>query len=100
MSNDPTAKVLFRVPDDEGGATVETLWAVPLGGDRYTLDNSPFYAYGVSWQETEFAPVDPQEGLPTFQSVVSKSGNHTVRVIFISHVAPGNNSAQYLLALL
>ena len=99
MSNDPTAKVLFRVPDDEGGATVETLWAVPLGGDRYTLDNSPFYAYGVSWQDTVFAPVDPKEGLPTFQSVVSKSGNRTVRVIFDPPVAPGNHSDQVLQGL-
>lgn len=99
MSNDPTAKVLFRVPDDEGGATVETLWAVPLGDDRYTLDNSPFYAYGVSWLDTVFAPVDPQEGLPTFQSVVSKSGNRTVRVIFDPPVAPGNHSDQVLQGL-
>lgn len=57
MSADPTAKVLFRVPDDEGGATVETLWSVPLSDDRYTLDDSPFYADGVSWQGTVFSPL-------------------------------------------
>ncbi len=99
MSNDPTAKVLFRVPDDEGGATVETLWAVPLGDDRYILDNSPFYAYGVSWQDTVFAPLDMQEGLPTFQSIVAKSGNRTVRVIFDPPVSSGNASDQVLQGL-
>jgi len=99
MSNVPTAKVLFRVPDDEGGATVETLWAVPLGDDRYILDNSPFYAYGVSWQDTVFAPLDMQESLPTFQSVVAKSGNRTVRVIFDPPVSPGNASDQVLQGL-
>lgn len=99
MSNHPTAKVLFRVPDDEGGATVETLWAVPLGGDRYKLDNSPFYAYGVSWQDTVFAPIDPQEGLPTFHSVISKSGNRTVRIIMDPPVAPGNHSDHVLQGL-
>ena len=100
MSNDPAAKVLFRVPDDQGGATVETLWAVPLGDDLYQLDNSPFYAYGVSWQDTVLAPTDPQEGLPTFQSVIAKSGNKTVRVIFDPPVSPGNASDQVLQGLL
>lgn len=99
MSSDPTAKVLFRVPDDEGGATVETLWATPLGDDRYKLDNSPFYAYGVSWQDTVFAPINAQEGLPTFQSIVAKSGNRTVRVIFDPPVSPGNVSDQVLQGL-
>ncbi|MFC5576662.1 DUF4265 domain-containing protein [Lysobacter niabensis] len=99
MSNDPTAKVLFRVPDDEGGATVETLWAIPLGDGRYKLDNSPFYAYGVSWQDIVLAPIDAQEGLPTFQSVLTKSGNRTVRVIFDPPIAPGNSSDQVLQGL-
>lgn len=57
MSTDPMAKVLFRVPDDEGGAMVETLWAAPLGDDRYTRDKSPFHAYGISWQNTLFSPL-------------------------------------------
>lgn len=40
LNDSPTAKVLFRVPDDDGGANVETLWAVPLGEDRYQLASS------------------------------------------------------------
>lgn len=81
MSSSPTAKVLFRIPEDDGSTSVETLWAVPLGNDLYKLDNSPFYAYGTSWQDTVHAPFDPQEGMPTFQSVVERSGNRTVRLI-------------------
>ena len=100
MSNDPETKVLFRVPDDQGGATVETLWAISLGSDKYKIDNSPFYAYGVSWQDTVFAPTDPQEGLPTFQSIVAKSGNRTIRVIFDPPVSPGNVSDRALQGLL
>ncbi|MBN6152746.1 DUF4265 domain-containing protein [Xanthomonas sp. AmX2] len=99
MGNEPAAKVLFRVPDGEGGAMVETLWAISLGDDLYKLDNSPFYAYGVSWQDTVLAPLDPQEGLPTFQSVVAKSGNRTVRLIFDPPVSPGNASDQVLQGL-
>jgi len=99
MSNDPTAKVLFRVPDVDGGATVETLWAVPLGNDFYKLDNSPFYAYGVSWQDTVYAPVSPEEQMATFQSVVERAGNRTVRIIFDPPVSPGNSSDQVLQGL-
>lgn len=79
MSGEPTAKVVFRVPDHEGGASVETLWAAPIGNDYYKLDNSPFYAYGVSWQDTVWAPFDAREGMATFQSVVTRSGHRTIR---------------------
>ncbi|OOW87423.1 hypothetical protein Xvtw_06640 [Xanthomonas campestris pv. vitiswoodrowii] len=96
MSSESTAKVLFRVPDDDGSASVETLWAIPLGGDLYKLDNSPFYAYGVSWQDTVLAPIDPREQMPTFQSVVERSGNRTIRVIFEPPVSPGNASDELL----
>lgn len=99
MSNEPTAKVLFRVPDGEGDAIVETLWATPLGSDHYKLDNSPFYAYGVSWEDTVFAPYDAQEGFPTYHSVVAKSGNRTIRTIADPPVSPGNAADQLLQTL-
>jgi hypothetical protein len=78
----PSAKVLFRVLDEDGSAEVETLWAHDLGRDRYRLANCPFYAYGVSWQDVVHAPFDPQEGFPTFQRVLEKSGNRTIRIVF------------------
>ena len=93
-SSQPNAKVLFRVPDDDGTANVETLWATRLGGDAYKLDNSPFYAYGVSWEDVVSAPFSADEGFPTFERVVSKSGNKTVRVIFDLAIEEGNASAR------
>jgi len=92
MSEQPSSKVLFRVPDEDGGATVETLWAYSLGNDTYRLDNSPFYAYGVSWHDVVLAPFSAEENMATFQSVVEKSGNRTIRVLFDPPVAPGNAS--------
>jgi hypothetical protein len=41
----PDVKVKLESADGD----VETLWATTLGEDRYRLDNSPFFAYGVSW---------------------------------------------------
>jgi hypothetical protein len=74
-SDNPTAKIALRGPDGE----VETLWAFDLGGDHYRLDNTPWYAYGISWQDVLEARPD-QDGQLQLVKVVSKSGNRTVRV--------------------
>ena len=88
----PNAKVLFRVPNQDGTTEVETLWATHIESDNYKLDNSPFYAYGVSWEDMVSAPFNSEEGHPTFHHVVSKSGNRTVRVVFDPPIEPGNRS--------
>ena len=80
-STQPIAKVLFRTVNEEGSDDVETMWATHIEGDRYRLDNSPFYAYGVSWEDVVAAPFSEEEGFPTFERVVAKSGNRTVRVL-------------------
>ena len=75
VSAKPTVKVALRGPDGE----VETLWAFDLGGDHYRLDNTPWYAYGISWHDVvEALPND--SGQLQFVKVVSKSGNRTVRI--------------------
>lgn len=96
MSNEPTAKVLFRILEEDGSSSIETLWATPLDKDLYKLDNSPFYAYGVSWEDTVHAPFDPSEGMPTFQSVVERSGNRTVRFI-LDPPAPAGSETEGVL---
>jgi hypothetical protein len=95
-SYEPNAKVLFRIPNGDGSDEVETMWACDLGEDRYRLDNCPFYAYGVSLHDIVYAPLDPTEEFPTFRSVVSKSGNRTIRVIFDPPLAAGNESERKL----
>ena len=95
----PDSKVLFRVPRDDGGDDVETLWAPSLGGDRYKLDNSPFYAYSVSWEDVVLASWSEEESFPTFERVVEKSGNRAVRVVFDPPVEAGNESDRILQGL-
>lgn len=89
----PSAKVLFRVTDDDGETIAETLWAIPLGDDRYELANSPFYAYGVSWKDVVLAPRAP-DGMPEFQKILSKAGHKTVRVRLDPPYERGNVSAK------
>jgi len=92
MSSNPDAKVLFRITDEDGSVQVETLWAQSLGQDLYQLDNSPFYAYSTSWRDVVYAPYETSEERATFQRVVTKSGNRTVRVYFDPPVEEGNPS--------
>lgn len=92
----PDSKVLFRTVHEDGSAYVETPWATALGDDQYQIDNSLWYAYGVSWQDIVYAPMDESEGRAVFQHLVSKSGHRTVRIVFDDAVSPGTASYETL----
>jgi Domain of unknown function (DUF4265) len=78
MANSNMVKVRLR---GSAADEVETLWAVPVDVDLYRLDNSPFFAYGVSWQDViEAKPGEDQ--VLEYVRCVKKSGNRTLRVIF------------------
>lgn len=78
MANPDMVKVRLRGPE---AGDVETLWAVPVDTNLYQLDNSPFFAYGVSWQDVIEAKSSEDEILE-YVRCVKKSGNRTLRVIF------------------
>jgi hypothetical protein len=76
MTDTDLAKLEFRTEDGE----VETLWAKPVGGHLYRVDNGPFHGYGISWND--IVEAEPQPGaFPLFRRVVEKSGHRTVRVV-------------------
>ena len=73
--------VKVRMWDADG--FTETAWAVRVepGLNHFRLDNSPFYAYGVSADDiVEAEPV--ADGLYEFLRVVTRSGNRTIRLMF------------------
>jgi hypothetical protein len=72
----PKAKVLFC----DGQGNDETLWAFYLGNDTYRLDNSPFFAYGVSYQDEVMAKPKKEGDIPQFIKIAKKSGNRTIRI--------------------
>lgn len=77
-------KIILRGPDGE----VETLWADPADAPHaYTLDNVPWYAYGVSLGDVVEAHAGP-DGALEMSRVLRKSGNRTLRVI-LDLAAPG-----------
>jgi len=71
----PLVKVAFRDAKGE----IETLWAFDLGDHRYRLDNTPWFQYGVSYQDIVEAFPEP-DGFLFFTRVVEKSGYRTIRV--------------------
>ena len=89
-------KIVIRVEDSDGSVNVETPWATKVGDDLYRLENSPFYAYSVSWLDVVRAPFSEEEQRPTFVETVEKSGHRTVRIVFDPPVADGNESDRIL----
>jgi hypothetical protein len=72
---------------DQGDPLGETVWAEPLGGDRYQLRSTPWYAYNLHLLDIVRA-VPPVSGdSPTIQEVVEPSGHQTLRVRFQEEVS-------------
>lgn len=73
---DGLVKVIIRTGDK-----VETLWAEPLGRGLFRLDNSPFFAYGVSWLDVVRAkPTPDAPGFYDYVKVVRSSGHRMIRL--------------------
>ena len=97
MSDHPDmCKIVLRVVREDGSVDIETPWATKVGDDLYRVENSPFYAYSLSWLDVVLAPYSEEEERPTFEKVVEKSGHRTVRIIFDPPVEDGNESMDKL----
>lgn len=71
-------KIGFR----DGDGDVETLWATPIDSGFYRLENSPFFAYGVSFGDIVEA-VPEEDGFLFFARVIERSAHRTVRVLIV-----------------
>ncbi|ACJ30076.1 Conserved hypothetical protein [Shewanella piezotolerans WP3] len=65
-------------PENILNASSETLWAKPLGKGLFKLQNSPFGAYGYSFEDVVIA--DDNE-VPTVLGVHENSGHSTYRIL-------------------
>jgi hypothetical protein len=75
-------KVMFRLQKDEDGYPPddwESLWAYELEPGLYSIDNVPFFARGISWEDVVSAERVGDE--LHFKDVVRPSGNSVLRVI-------------------
>jgi len=79
----------------QDGDEVETLWAVHLQENLYRLDNSPFFAYRISWEDIVEAEPD-KNGVLCFSRIAVKSGNRTVRVITQTYETTSEEAKPFL----
>jgi hypothetical protein len=73
-------KVRFELqPGAWHGSATETMWAEAVGPGQYRLANSPFYAFGVSFEDTVLAR---REGTKlVFVETIRRGGHSTYRII-------------------
>lgn len=71
-------RVKVAFPISESDPSVERMYAKSLGEGRYVLDNSPFYAFDVSYCD-EFYATDVN-GEIIFSRVISRGGHSTYRI--------------------
>lgn len=79
--DDTLVKVALPLDSSEWhGSGAETVWAEPLGEGRFRLDNSPFYFFGLSYQDVVAAAED-ESGQLQFRAVVTRGGHSTYRLM-------------------
>jgi hypothetical protein len=81
MTDEQLTKVHIDLPHHwaTGG---ESLWAEDLGGDRYRLENVPFYAYDLNFHDIVEARASRPDLKPSVLRVLERSGHQTIRVFF------------------
>ena len=60
----------------------ESLWARELGGDRFRIENVPFYAYDLNFGDVVEARPLAAGQKPSVLRVVTRSGHATLHVMF------------------
>jgi Domain of unknown function (DUF4265) len=78
--NEGLVKVVFDVPEKDGSVLkAESLWAEPVGDDRYGLRNVPFLLFGFSEQDVITAKED--SGGLAVTGVAARGGHSTYRLV-------------------
>lgn len=75
---DSLVKVAFDLKDTGWKIAFETMWAKDLGSSKYLLMNSPFYAYGYSFQDVVSG--DIKEGQIVINGIHRIGGHSTYRI--------------------
>jgi hypothetical protein len=71
-------KVLFEVEGEDGTIDVESIWAIPTP-NGHRIDNVPFYAKGLSWND-EIRATRDADGMLHFVEMITPGGHCTVRL--------------------
>jgi hypothetical protein len=84
-SREAFVKVAVNLPPSDWHAhALETMWAEHIGHDRYRLQNVPFYAYGLSFDD--LLKAKEIGGQLIVQDVIERSGHSTYRMFLAKGV--------------
>jgi len=74
-------KILIRTKSEDGYPPEkwESLWAMPLGGKRFRIDNIPFYAKNLSCDD--IIEVNKKGDELIFSRLIQPSENSTIRLV-------------------
>jgi len=79
----PEARVIFELAVEDGWPPVgaERVWAHHLGGDRYRIDNPPWFVPDLAVGDVVRAQAPDSGSHPVFVEVVERSDHVTIRLI-------------------
>ena len=97
MNDEHLTKVHVDLPHHwaTGG---ESMWALPLGSDRYRIENVPFYAYDLNYHDVVEARPSAPDLKPSVLKVLERSGHRTIRVMY-QDIVSENDRMTYLASL-
>ena len=81
MDEEEIEKIHVNLPNHWAIAG-ESMWATPLGNDLFRIENVPFYAYGLNYQDIVRAIRENEGPVAEIKEVVRPSGHRTFRVYF------------------
>lgn len=82
MEKDNLVKIFFKWTDPDRGLMSESVWAESLSSDKFRINNVPFFAYGISYNDIVSAKI--KENIFIFDELVKRGGHSTLRVFFSS----------------
>jgi hypothetical protein len=80
MKNDNLVKIFFGWTDSDGQEISESVWAEGISIDTFRIDNLPFYAYGISYNDIVSAKI--VDNIFVVDELISHGGHSTFRVFF------------------
>lgn len=86
-------KIILVYKDIEDNIAEETIWAMLLDNGYYKIDNIPFFAPNLAYED--IISVENDNGVLYFDDIIKPSGHSTVQVIFFDE-EKSNNVVQNL----
>lgn len=98
MSDNNYSQIKVSLPN-HWAASEEYLWVTHIEDDLYRIENIPFYAYGVNFQDVvSVTPAKEEGGDPEIAALKEWGGHQTMRLFFADQIT--DEQQEQLIAIL